>query len=256
MARDVITVLPDDPIEQAANTMRERKIGCLPVVEGGELVGIITSSDVMEALVYLVGANEPGSRMEVSLPDRPGSLAGAAGVFGMCGINIVSAAMGADKGARGRGSPQGAHRRFQGGHHRHHRGGRIPRGGRLLRPVAARTLSGRAAIVHDLALEDYGFGGDHPFNPLRVRLALELCEALGLLEDYPFVSSGAGDRRGPDDRPQPHLRALVQKAGRGCGGPLRPAALRSRDPGQPYLPRHARGLRPRRRRVCSPRAGS
>lgn len=55
--------------------------------------------------------------------------------------------------------------------------------------MAADLLSGRAAIVHDLALEEYGFGGDHPFNPLRLRLALELCEALGLLEDYPFVSS-------------------------------------------------------------------
>ena len=97
MAREVVTVLPDDPIEQAANTMREGKIGCLPVVEGDDLVGIITASDVMDALVYLVAANEPGSRMEVALPDRPGSLAGAAGVFGMCGINIVSAAMGATR---------------------------------------------------------------------------------------------------------------------------------------------------------------
>jgi acetoin utilization protein AcuB len=94
MARDVVTAHPDDPIEHAANTMRERKIGCLPAVEDGELVGIITTSDVMEALVYLVGAHEPGSRMEIALPDRPGALAGAAGVFGMCGINIVSAAMG------------------------------------------------------------------------------------------------------------------------------------------------------------------
>ena len=97
MAREVVSVLPDDPIEQAANTMREGKIGCLPVLEGDDLVGIITASDVMDALVYLVGANEPGSRMEVALPDRPGSLAGAAGVFGMCGINIVSAAMGATR---------------------------------------------------------------------------------------------------------------------------------------------------------------
>jgi acetoin utilization protein AcuB len=97
MAREVITADTDDPIEQAANTMRERKIGCLPVMEGDELVGIVTASDVMEALVYLVGASEPGSRMEVAIPDRPGALAGAAGVFGMCGINIVSAAMGATR---------------------------------------------------------------------------------------------------------------------------------------------------------------
>lgn len=74
--------------------MREARIGCLPVLDGDELVGIVTASDVMDALVYLVGAHEPGSRMEVAIPDRPGTLAGAAGVFGMCGINIESAAMG------------------------------------------------------------------------------------------------------------------------------------------------------------------
>jgi acetoin utilization protein AcuB len=105
MARDVIAALPDDPIEQAANTMRERRIGCLPVLDGGELVGILTASDVMDALVHLVGANEPGSRMEVAVPDRPGALAGAAGVFGMCGINIVSAAMGSRREPAGGGSP-------------------------------------------------------------------------------------------------------------------------------------------------------
>ena len=81
--------------------MRERKIGCLPVVEGGELVGIITSSDVMEALVYLVGAHEPGSRMEISLPDRPGSLAGVAGVLGICGVNIISVVAGPERGSSG-----------------------------------------------------------------------------------------------------------------------------------------------------------
>lgn len=95
MSREVSTAHPDDPIELAANEMREKRIGCLPVVEHDALVGIITSSDVMEALTYLVGAHEPGSRMEISVPDRPGTLAGAAGVFGMCGINIVSVVMGA-----------------------------------------------------------------------------------------------------------------------------------------------------------------
>lgn len=106
MVHEVVTAASEDPIEHAANTMRERRIGCLPVVEGGELVGIITTSDVMDALVYLVGAHEPGSRMEISLPDRPGSLAGAAGVFGMCGINIVSAAMGTTREPTEPGSPR------------------------------------------------------------------------------------------------------------------------------------------------------
>jgi len=106
MASEVVTALPDDPIEQAANAMRERRIGCLPVLEGDELVGIVTASDVMGALVYLVGAHEPGSRMEVAVPDRPGALAGAAGVFGMCGINIVSAAMGVTREPEEEGAPR------------------------------------------------------------------------------------------------------------------------------------------------------
>ena len=109
MAREVVSVHPDDPIEQAANIMREARIGCLPVLDGDELVGIITASDVMDALVYLVGAHEPGSRMEVVIPDRPGALAGAAGVFGMCGINIESAAMGS---ALGPGEAEAARRRI------------------------------------------------------------------------------------------------------------------------------------------------
>lgn len=94
MAREVTTARPDDPIEVAANCMREEKIGCLPVVEADRLVGIVTASDVMKALVYLVGANEPGSRLEVAMPDRPGTLAGVAGIFGELGINIVSVATG------------------------------------------------------------------------------------------------------------------------------------------------------------------
>lgn len=95
MARDVATARPDDPIDGAANTMREKKIGCLPVIEDGRLVGIVTSSDVMEALAYLLGVHEPGSRMEVVVPDRPGALARVVGVIGELGINIVSVVTGA-----------------------------------------------------------------------------------------------------------------------------------------------------------------
>lgn len=94
MAREVVTAEPDDPIDEAANTMRERRINCLPVLEGGQLVGIVTSSDVMESLVYLLGAHEPGSRMEVVVPDRPGTLAGVAGLIGELGINIISVVTG------------------------------------------------------------------------------------------------------------------------------------------------------------------
>jgi acetoin utilization protein AcuC len=104
--------------------------------------------------------------------------------------------------------------------------------------VAAQALSGRAAIVHDVALENYGFGGDHPFDPLRVRLALELCEASGLLEDYPFVSSEpATDEDLTTVHTLTYVR-MVQKAGQGVGdlSELLPYGLDTPDnPIFPYM---------------------
>ena len=90
MLRDVVTARPEDPVEDAAAAMYKGKIGCLPVVDGDDLVGIVTSSDVMRALARLVGVHEPGSRLEAALPDRPGSLAEIAGITRDAGVNIVS----------------------------------------------------------------------------------------------------------------------------------------------------------------------
>ena len=90
MVKEVATVRPEDPIEEAAIEMYERKIGCLPVVDDDDLVGIVTSSDVMRAFVRLVGAHAPGSRVEVALSRRPGAFAGVAGILQNAGVNIVS----------------------------------------------------------------------------------------------------------------------------------------------------------------------
>ena len=45
MTTEVITTKPDTPLAEAASLMIERKIGCLPVVENGRLVGILTEGD-------------------------------------------------------------------------------------------------------------------------------------------------------------------------------------------------------------------
>ena len=45
MSTDVLTTTPDTPLVEAARVLMERKIGCLPVVEGGRLVGIVTEAD-------------------------------------------------------------------------------------------------------------------------------------------------------------------------------------------------------------------
>ncbi len=45
MTNDVVTASPDTPLIEAARLLSERKIGCLPVVEDGRLVGILTEGD-------------------------------------------------------------------------------------------------------------------------------------------------------------------------------------------------------------------
>ena len=45
MSTDVLTTTPDTPLVEAARVLMERKIGCLPVVQDGHLVGIVTEAD-------------------------------------------------------------------------------------------------------------------------------------------------------------------------------------------------------------------
>ena len=53
MTRNVVTVSPDADLVDVARTMLERKIGGLPVLEQGRLVGIITESDIFKCFVEL-----------------------------------------------------------------------------------------------------------------------------------------------------------------------------------------------------------
>jgi CBS domain-containing protein len=50
MTENVITTAPDTPVGTAAQLMFERRIGCLPVVEDGALVGILSESDIVAAV--------------------------------------------------------------------------------------------------------------------------------------------------------------------------------------------------------------
>lgn len=73
--KTVQPVSPDTTLEEAALYMREHKIGGLPVVEGGVLVGLITESDIFDAMVKLFGYGKPGIRMVIEAKDRVGLIA-------------------------------------------------------------------------------------------------------------------------------------------------------------------------------------
>lgn len=52
MATEVVTIKPDAPLVEAAKLLTERKIGCLPVVENGRLVGILTEGDFVALIAH------------------------------------------------------------------------------------------------------------------------------------------------------------------------------------------------------------
>jgi acetoin utilization protein AcuB len=54
MTRDPVRVTPETPMRAAAALLQEKKFGCLPVVEGDRLVGIITVTDMLVALLQLL----------------------------------------------------------------------------------------------------------------------------------------------------------------------------------------------------------
>jgi acetoin utilization protein AcuB len=75
MTKKVITVDADIPIEEAAKIMADKKIGGLPVVSSGKVVGVITETDLFKILLELMGARQKATRVTVTVPDRPGELA-------------------------------------------------------------------------------------------------------------------------------------------------------------------------------------
>jgi acetoin utilization protein AcuB len=90
MSSPVITVAPDTPLEEAARIMADNKIGGLPVLEDGRLVGIITETDVFKVLLELLGARLPGLRVTVRVHEGKGVLARLAQTIAELGGNIIS----------------------------------------------------------------------------------------------------------------------------------------------------------------------
>jgi acetoin utilization protein AcuB len=90
MSHPVQTTNPSDPIEIATRTMRELKIGCLPVVEDIKLVGIVTGMDLLDALLMLTGVYLPSGRLDVRLLNKSGELARLTALLAERKINIHS----------------------------------------------------------------------------------------------------------------------------------------------------------------------
>jgi acetoin utilization protein AcuB len=90
MEKNVITVCENEVIEEAARIMADKSIGCLPVLNGSLLVGIITDTDLFHAFINAFGARHKGVRITVSISEKPGQLAKFAGAVAERGGNIAA----------------------------------------------------------------------------------------------------------------------------------------------------------------------
>lgn len=92
MSSPPITVPDDAPLEEAARVMVEKKIGCLPVMNNGELVGMITETDIFESFVEVLSGKDASLRVTLQVSNVRGELARLAGVIAGAGGNICSVA--------------------------------------------------------------------------------------------------------------------------------------------------------------------
>ena len=91
MSKNPISVTPAMTVEAAAQLFLKHKFGGLPVVENGQLVGIITTSDIMQSFLDVTGASEETStRIDFVSADETHGLADASRIIAQEGGEVLS----------------------------------------------------------------------------------------------------------------------------------------------------------------------
>ena len=88
MNTKVISTTADTPVEEAAMVMLGQGIGCLPVLDKGNVIGIISDKDIFRALVDITGVRHGGHRICVTIEDRAGSIREVADVIRKHGYRL------------------------------------------------------------------------------------------------------------------------------------------------------------------------
>lgn len=97
MIKDPITIESDGDIEEAALLIYRHKIGGMPVVEKGKLVGIITESDILRAFIDMMGILTDSSRIDVAIDKKAGSLKQAFHIIHDSGGDVINVGITAER---------------------------------------------------------------------------------------------------------------------------------------------------------------
>ena len=89
MVAEIVTCSPNDYIEDAALVMREHRINSLLVTENDKLIGIVTDSDLFDALIDMMGGRTKGNKFVMRVPNQPGVMTKIGAITAAEGTNIT-----------------------------------------------------------------------------------------------------------------------------------------------------------------------
>jgi len=94
MNREPLTIGPEENLEDAARLIYRYKIGGLPVLDRGKLVGLITVGDILGAFIEIMGVLQASSRIDVLLGKSSGAFEDVSHLIKSEGGEIISMGMG------------------------------------------------------------------------------------------------------------------------------------------------------------------
>jgi acetoin utilization protein AcuB len=90
MIRKPFTVHPEMPLEEAARILLEKRVGGLPIVKDGTLVGVITTVDVLSAFITFMGLFSDSTRLDIKVSGSPNPLPEITRIVRLHGAEIIS----------------------------------------------------------------------------------------------------------------------------------------------------------------------
>jgi acetoin utilization protein AcuB len=93
MTTDLLTVSPTATIEEAAKLMAQYKIGAVPVVAQGNVVGILTETDILRVFIEMLGIIQSSSRIDLVLNDQAGTLDDVYSLLQENDVRVISVSM-------------------------------------------------------------------------------------------------------------------------------------------------------------------
>ncbi len=103
MQKNPLTCTPDTLVEEAGFMIRQHKVGCLPVLEGDKLIGVVSETDILDFFLDITGCGLTGtSRIAVKLPDQKGALCGLLTAINNFGGYIATVVSPVEQDAQGR----------------------------------------------------------------------------------------------------------------------------------------------------------